>query len=103
MSYDEAAAEQAIRRYMQWLEDPESIVDNAAIEEAEQEARRTTDVLEKLKALSRVERLRTGDEAAVKQAFLEHARPGRARTTSARPRGSASAFHRRCCARRGSP
>jgi hypothetical protein len=71
---DDDAAETAIRRYLQWLDDPTSIVDVAAIEAAEVAARRTTDVLEKLKALSLVERLRSGDEAAVKKAFVRHAR-----------------------------
>lgn len=67
-------AEQAIRRYLLWLNDPSSIVDSAAIDEAERVAKDTTDVIEKLKALSRVEHLRLGDSAAVKRAFLEHAK-----------------------------
>src|SRR4051812_13575375 len=71
---EEDPAEAAIRRYLRWLDDPSSIVDTAAIEEAEAAARRTTDVLDKLKALSLVDRLRSGDDAAVKRAFLEHAK-----------------------------
>ena len=68
------AAEQAIRRYLLWLNDPGSIVDLTAIDDAERVAKQTTDVIEKLKALSRVEHLRLGDSAAVKRAFLEHAK-----------------------------
>lgn len=68
------AAEQAIRRYLLWLNDRTSIVDLGAIEDAERIARETTDVIEKLKALSRVEHLRAGDSAAVKRAFLDHAK-----------------------------
>ncbi|MCU1392826.1 MAG: hypothetical protein JWM34_1254 [Ilumatobacteraceae bacterium] len=71
---DEAAAERAIRRYLQWLADPASIVDSAAIDAAEARARETTDVIEKLKALSRVENLRAGDSASVRRAFLDHAK-----------------------------
>ena len=71
---DEEQAEQAIRRYLQWLGDPNSIVDVAAIDAAELTARQTTDVIEKLKALSRVENLRAGDAASVRRAFLEHAK-----------------------------
>ncbi len=67
-------AELAIRRYLQWLGDPNSIVDTAAIDAAEQTVRQTTDVIEKLKALSRVENLRAGDSASVRQAFLAHAK-----------------------------
>jgi hypothetical protein len=67
-------AELAIRRYLQWLSDPSSIVDSAAIDAAEQTARQTTDVIEKLKALSRAEHLRSGDSASVRTAFLQHAR-----------------------------
>lgn len=67
-------AEQAIRMYLLWLNDPTSIVDVAAIDEAERVAKQTTDVIEKLKALSRVEHLRSGDSVAVKRAFLEHAK-----------------------------
>ena len=71
---DQDAAEHAIRRYLLWLNDPGSIVDVAAIEEAERVAKQTTDVIEKLKALSRVEHMRLGDSRAVKQAFLDHAK-----------------------------
>ena len=73
MSTDDAA-EQAIRRYLLWLNDPGSIVDLTAIDDAEREAKQTTDVIDKLKALSRVEHLRLGDSAAVKRAFLDHAK-----------------------------
>jgi hypothetical protein len=71
---DHDVAEQAIRRYLLWLNDPNSIVDVEAIEEAEREAKETVDVIEKLKALSRVEHMRLGDSAAVKRGFLEHAK-----------------------------
>ena len=71
---DKDVAEPAIRRYLLWLSDPTSIVDTDAIEEAERAARETTDVIEKLKALSRVEHMRLGDSAAVKRGFLEHAK-----------------------------
>jgi hypothetical protein len=71
---DHDVAEQAIRTYLLWLNDPTSIVDLAEIEAAEEVARKTTDVIEKLKALSRVEHLRLGDSVAVKRAFLEHAK-----------------------------
>ena len=71
---DDDAAEVAIRRYLQWIVDPTSIVDVVAIEQAEAAARGATDVLDKLKALSLVERLRSGDGAAAKKDFLQHAR-----------------------------
>lgn len=71
---DNDVAEQAIRRYLLWLNDPSSIVDVEAIEEAERRAKQTTDVIEKLKALSRVEHMRLGDSGAVKRGFLEHAK-----------------------------
>ncbi|MCU1398752.1 MAG: hypothetical protein JWN62_1861 [Acidimicrobiales bacterium] len=73
MSEDDVA-EQAIRRYLQWLGDPASIVDTDAIDAAEAVVRDTTDVIAKLKALSRVEQLRAGDSTAVRSAFLEHAK-----------------------------
>jgi hypothetical protein len=71
---DHDVAEQAIRRYLLWLNDPNSIVDVEAIDEAEREAKETVDVIDKLKALSRVEHMRLGDSAAVKRGFLEHAK-----------------------------
>ena len=71
---EDTVAEQAIRRYLQWLSDPASIVDTDAIDAAEAVVRDTTDVIAKLKALSRVEQLRTGDSATVRAAFLDHAK-----------------------------
>ncbi|MCU1388709.1 MAG: hypothetical protein JWL72_2047 [Ilumatobacteraceae bacterium] len=73
MSEDDVA-ELAIRRYLQWLSDPASIVDTEAIDAAEAVVRDTTDVIAKLKALSRVEQLRSGDSTAVRAAFLDHAK-----------------------------
>ena len=50
---DLAIAEGAVRRYLQFVADPSSLVDHAAIAELERQAQETSDPIEKLKVLSR--------------------------------------------------
>lgn len=63
-----------MRAYLAWLADPSSIVDPAAVDAADQLVQQETDVIAKLKAISRADRVRSGDPVGVKAAFVKHAK-----------------------------
>jgi hypothetical protein len=66
--------EDAVRRYLQWLEDPESIVDEAAISQAEAAVAEAGDPLARLHALADLEHARAADSEGVTADFVAHAR-----------------------------
>lgn len=66
--------EDAVRRYLLWLEDPESIVDEAAIAQAEAAVADAGDPLARLHALADLEHARAADSAGVTADFVAHAK-----------------------------
>jgi hypothetical protein len=66
--------EDAVRRYLLWLEDPESIVDEAAITQAEAAVAEAGDPLARLHALADLEHARAADSEGVTADFVAHAR-----------------------------
>jgi hypothetical protein len=64
----------AIRRYLEWnAAGREPVRDDARIGELERQAEQTSDVLEKLKVLSELERVQSGDGTnEVLQGFVDH-------------------------------
>lgn len=64
---------EAVRSYLQWLEDPSSVRDHEAIAEAHTQATTATDPLDRLKALSRLQALEAVDGDMFRARFIEHA------------------------------
>jgi hypothetical protein len=72
--HDLTAAETAVRRYLQYLADPGSLRDDAAVEAAEKAVAEAGDPIEKLRALSALERAGRVDGTHLTRGFLLHAR-----------------------------
>lgn len=70
----EPTAEDAVRRYLQYLADPDSAVDQAMVARLEAEVASASDVIDRLVALSRLRQARNVDEATLRDAFVRHAR-----------------------------
>lgn len=66
--------EDAVRRYLLWLDDPESIVDADAVARAEAAVADAGDPLGRLHALADLEHARSADSQAVVDDFVVHAR-----------------------------
>ena len=64
---------EAVRSYLQWLEDPSSVRDHEAIAEAHTQATTAADPLDRLKALSRLQALEAVDGDVFRARFVEHA------------------------------
>jgi hypothetical protein len=64
---------EAVRSYLQWLEDPSSVRDHDAIAEAHAQATTAADPLERLKALSKLQTLEAVDGDLFRTRFVEHA------------------------------
>ena len=62
--------EQAVRAYLQFLEDPESVRDHTAIAEATERSQSAQDPLERLKALSTLQALETIDGSSYRAGFV---------------------------------
>ncbi len=67
-------AEQAVRRYLEFLADPSSAVDGGRVAELEAALASSHDVIAKLKLHGELERARQGDVAELRSAFARHAR-----------------------------
>ena len=67
-------ADDAIRQYLRWVNDPTSLVDLARITELEALAERSEDPLARLKAYSELEKVRSVDERAIRERFVQHAK-----------------------------
>jgi hypothetical protein len=68
------ASELAVRKYLEFVRDPATARDDAAISAAQAELQRTTDVLDRVRILSSIERLEKADGEALRQGFVKHAR-----------------------------
>jgi hypothetical protein len=67
-------AEDAVRRYLMFLEDPRQLVDKERVDTLEQEVARATDPIARLKALAELERAKRADGEGVKLGFIVHAK-----------------------------
>ena len=66
--------EDAVRRYLEWLEDPDSLIDDEAVARAEAAVADARDPLTRLHALADAEHARQADADAVIKDFITHAR-----------------------------
>lgn len=66
--------EQAVRRYLAWIEDPDSAVDHEAVEAAETAFAAATDPIAKLHAAAARERAAAADVSAIEHDFVVHAK-----------------------------
>jgi len=66
--------EDAVRRYLLWLEDPASIVDTDAVAQAEAAVAAAADPLARLHALADLEHAQASDSEAVTADFVAHAK-----------------------------
>lgn len=73
MSSGELTPENAVRHYLQYLQDPAQLVDADAIDRLEQEAEKADDLVERLIVLSRLKRARELDEDSYRRDFIAHA------------------------------
>ncbi|NLV55502.1 MAG: hypothetical protein GXY13_07820 [Acidimicrobiales bacterium] len=69
-----ASPEEAVRRYLEWLDDPASVVDADAVARAESAVSAAPDPLSRLHALADLEHARRADGDAVTDDFVAHAR-----------------------------
>lgn len=69
-----AKAEAAVRNYLLFLEDPTKLVDQDEVDRLESELSHASDPLEKLRVVSRLQRIREGDRDSYRQAFCAHAK-----------------------------
>jgi len=67
-------AEEAVRRYLMFLEDPRQLVDKERVATLEDEVTKATDPIERLKALSELDRAKRADGEGVKLGFIVHAK-----------------------------
>lgn len=71
---EQLEGEAAVRRYLTYLSDPDSLRDEAAISRLEQQAADTKDPIDKLRLLADLERLRSVDETTYREAFVREAK-----------------------------
>jgi hypothetical protein len=68
------SAEDAVRRYLAWIEDPDTAVDAEAIEAAEAAFASASDPIARLHAAAARERAATADVTAIEADFVAHAK-----------------------------
>ncbi|WP_421118991.1 hypothetical protein ACE2AJ_16715 [Aquihabitans daechungensis] len=66
--------EHAVRRYLAWIEDPSSAVDQEAVDAAEAAFAAATDPIAKLHAAAAKERAASADVSAIEHDFVVHAK-----------------------------
>jgi hypothetical protein len=71
---DTEGPESAVRLYLTFLDDPQSLVDAKAVKKLEALVEKAKDPVDKLKALAALERARTADENTYRTAFINHAK-----------------------------
>jgi hypothetical protein len=71
---NDTEAAEAVRRYLQFLENPEAMRDEAAIAAARDKVAAATDPLDKLDALAALERLQRIDGETFRLGFARHAK-----------------------------
>jgi hypothetical protein len=68
------AAEDAVREYLRFLEDPNQLRDEQEIQKKTQAVLDAVDPIDKLKALAELERVANIDEEPLRKGFVEHAK-----------------------------
>ncbi len=71
---DASAPESAVRRYLAWLDDPSSAVDQAAIDRAQAAFDAAADPIDRLHAAAAREKARAADTDAIRRGFVESAK-----------------------------
>jgi hypothetical protein len=66
-------SEEFVLPYLQYLEDPSSLLDETTIARAQTAVDRAKDPIGRIKALTALERAQTVDEGALRAAFVDHA------------------------------
>ena len=66
--------EDAVRRYLQFLEDPSKLVDTATVQALEARLARLTDPVERLRVLAELDRVNVVDGSDFEESFIQHAR-----------------------------
>jgi len=66
--------ESAVRLYLQYLADPTSVVDAAAVKKAKGAVDKATDPIARLKAIGALQRAQTTDETVYRNDFVRYAR-----------------------------
>lgn len=69
-----STAEDAVRRYLAWIDDPDSAVDQEAVAEAEAAFAEATDPIARLHAAAAREKAAAADVAAIERDFVTHAK-----------------------------
>lgn len=67
-------ADDAIRLYLRWIQDPTCLVDHERIAELQARADEAEDPLERLRAYSELEQVGVVDERAIRAGFVKHAK-----------------------------
>jgi hypothetical protein len=67
-------AEEAVRQYLRYLEDPNTLRDDAEIEKRQRAVEKATDPIDKLKALAELDRVSNVDEEPIQKGFIEQAK-----------------------------
>jgi hypothetical protein len=67
-------AEAAVRTYLLFLEDPAKVIDAKAVDKLQLALANAVDPLDKLKAVTALERGKHGDEVAYREGFIAHAK-----------------------------
>lgn len=91
MAKTNSPAEDAVRTFLVYLADADSLIDEAAVVRAQAQVDRAKDPIEKVRALTRLERAQTVDGDALRADFVEHAAAWIEETGGA---VTASALHR---------
>jgi hypothetical protein len=71
---DTVSPESAVRLYLQYLADPTSVVDAAAVKQAQSAVDKAKDPIDRLKALSALERAQATDKTVYRDDFVRYAR-----------------------------
>jgi hypothetical protein len=67
-------ADDAVRNYLVFLQDPQRLIDQVEVARLEAAAEAATDPLEKLQTINRLHQVRAGDPDSYRQAFCAHAK-----------------------------
>ncbi len=68
------SGEQAVRRYLEFLADPSTAVDETRVAAVQEQVANTSDVIAKLKLHEELVRARSGDTAALREGFVANAK-----------------------------
>jgi hypothetical protein len=71
-SPETVSPESAVRLYLQYLADPTSVVDAAAVKKAQSAVEKATDPIDRLKAIGALERAQATDETVYRNDFVRY-------------------------------